>query len=210
MRDWVDDVDALLMSWYAGREGGHALGRILFGDVCPSGRLPVSFPRHNDDLVPWDITALSVDHDLLHGYRWLDQHDVAAEFPFGFGLSYTRFALSALRVERAGAGFVCQVDVENLGTRGGAAIIQLYVSCEESHVFRVAKELRGFGRVELGAGQAATVEIAICDDDIRYYDIETSAWRLEECAYRFRAGESSVDLPLEKTWSHHRGSWVDR
>jgi beta-glucosidase len=207
VREWVDGVDALLMSWYAGREGGQALGRVLFGDVCPSGRLPVSIPRNNDDLVPWDITALSVDHDLLHGYRWLDHHDVAPEFPFGYGLSYTRFALTALRVERADDRFVCRVDVENVGTRKSATVVQLYVGCESSQVFRVVKELRGFGRVELAAGERATVEIEISDDDLRYYDAESSSWRLEDCEYRFHAGESSIDLPLDAVWRLGNGSW---
>jgi beta-glucosidase len=207
VRDWIDEVDALLMSWYAGCEGGHALGRVLFGDVCPSGRLPVSFPRHNDDLVPWDITALSVSHDLLHGYRWLEQHGIPPEFPFGFGLSYTEFALTDLRVERSDVGFVCRVDLENIGARRGATVVQLYVGCENSQVFRVMKELRGFGRVELVTGERATVEIEISDDDLRYYDAESGCWRLEGCEYRFRAGESSIDLPIDSVWRLNDGRW---
>ena len=75
--EWLDDVDALLMVWYPGREGGHAIANVIFGDVNPSGRLPVSFPRSMDQLMPWDVASLSVHHDLLHGYRYLDHHDHA-------------------------------------------------------------------------------------------------------------------------------------
>ncbi len=213
VRDWIDDVEALLMTWYAGREGGLALGRVLFGDVCPSGRLPVSFPRHDDDLLPWDVAALSVEHDLLHGYRWLDHHAVAPEFPFGFGLSYTRFDLSELRVTRSededasGGGFRCRVGVHNVGARAGAAVVQLYVSCSDSRVFRVPKELRGFGRVELEADGRATLEFALPDADLCFWDVETESWQLEDCRYRFRVGSSSADLPLEATCRRADGSW---
>jgi beta-glucosidase len=206
VRDWIDEVDALLMCWYPGREGGRALGRVLFGDVGPSGRLPVSIPRRDEDLLPWDVTALSVDHDLLHGYRWLDQQGIEPEFPFGFGLSYTHFELSGLRIERADTGFVCRVDVANTGGRAGATVVQLYVSCEASTVFRVPKDLRGFGRIELDRGESARIEFDIADDDLRYYDADSGSWRLEACRYRFRVGESSAELPLGECWTF-TGSW---
>jgi beta-glucosidase len=197
VRSWVDRVDALLMAWYGGMQGGHALARVLFGDVSPSGRLPVSFPRAMEDLMPWDVTALSVEHGLYHGYRWLDHHGHAAEFPFGFGLGYTSFELDALRIERVDGGFVCRVDVRNSGSRSGAAVVQLYVSCRDSRVVRVEKELKGFGRVVLEAGAEATLEIEIRDEDLCFYDEEAGAWELEDCRYVFHVGQSSADLPLE-------------
>jgi beta-glucosidase len=150
-----------------------------------------------EDLMPWDVTALSVEHGLYHGYRWLDHHGHAAEFPFGFGLDYTSFELDALRIERAQGGFVCRVDVRNSGRRSGATVVQLYVSCRDSRVVRVEKELKGFGRVELEAGAEATLEIEVRDEDLCFYDEEAGAWELEECRYLFRVGQSSADLPLE-------------
>ena len=96
VRDWIDQVEGLVMAWYGGREGGHGLARVLFGAVSPSGRLPVSVPRDMDQLMPWDVEALRVEHDLLHGYRWLEHHSRSPEFPFGFGLGYTTFELSEL------------------------------------------------------------------------------------------------------------------
>jgi beta-glucosidase len=207
LRDWIDRVDAVLMAWYGGREGGHALARVLFGEVSPSGRLPVSFPRDMGDLMRWDVTSLSVEHDLLHGYRWLDHHGYDAEFPFGFGLGYTSFELANLHVARAGDGFLCHVDVRNSGARSGATVVQLYVQCKDSLIFRVEKELRGFGRVDLAPGATATLEIEVRDEDLCFYDAASHAWVLEECAYAFRVGQSSDDLPLEAEWLYERGGW---
>jgi beta-glucosidase len=197
VRDWVDRVDALLMAWYGGMQGGHALARCLFGDVSPSGRLPVSFPRSMEDLMPWDTSALSVEHGLLHGYRWLDHHGHEPEFPFGFGLGYTTCELGDLRIERVDGGFVCRVDVRNSGARSGAAVVQLYVSCRDSRVVRVEKELKGFGRVELEPGGEVTLEMEVRDEDLCFYDEKAGAWELEGCRYVFRVGQSSADLSLE-------------
>lgn len=207
--DWIDRVDALLMAWYAGREGGHALARVLFGEVSPSGRLPVSFPRSMEQLMPWDVTALTVEHDLLHGYRWLDHHGHEPEFPFGFGLGYTTFELSSLRVERSVDGFRFQLDVHNAGACRGATVVQLYVGCTQSRVFRVEKELKGFGRVELDAGAHASLEIEVSDEALCFYDAEVGRWELEDCGYVFRAGQSSLDLPLDAQWRHEEGQWCE-
>ncbi len=207
VRDWIDHVDALLMAWYGGVEGGNALARILFGELSPGGRLPVSIPRAMGHLMPWDVSALRVKHDLLHGYRWLDAHGHEPEFPFGFGLGYTTFELSSLRVARAKDGFRCHVDVRNTGTRSGATVVQLYVSCRDSRVFRVEKELKGFGRVELEAGGSQTLEIEVGDQDLCFYNADERCWQLEDCLYLFRVGHSSADLPLATEWRRAARKW---
>jgi beta-glucosidase len=207
VRDWVDRVDALMMAWYGGQDGGHALARVLFGEVSPSGRLPVSIPRDMGQMMPWDVSALVVDHDLLPGYRWLDHHGENAEYPFGFGLGYTHFDVEDLRIERGEDSFLCRVDVRNTGARSGATVVQLYVSCSGSRVFRVEKELKGFGRVEIGPGTGVELEIEIKDEDLRYYDADACAWQLEECDYEFRVGQSSADLPLREKWRRAEAAW---
>ena len=207
VRDWIDRIDGLLLAWYGGQEGGHALARVLFGEVSPGGRLPVSIPREMGQLMPWDVTALVVEHDLLPGYRWLDHHRQEAEFPFGFGLSYTAFQIEDLRMTRDGDSFLCHVDVRNTGAQRGATVVQLYVSCRDSRIFRVEKELKGFGRVELEPGAAVTLEIEVPDADLRFYDAEARCWKLEECRYEFRLGQSSADLPLAAEWRREEGEW---
>ncbi len=203
---WIDSIDALLMAWYPGREGGHAIANVLFGKVNPSGRLPVSFPKSMDQLMPWDVAALSVDHDLLHGYRHLDHHGHEPTFPFGFGLSYTAFALADLDLRRADGSFRVCVRVSNTGDRAGAAVVQLYVKCEASRILRT-NELKGFGRVELAPNENAELEFEIWDDDLRYFDEDADGWRLESCVYRFSVGFSSRDLPLSARQRFDGGSW---
>jgi len=204
---WLDRVAALVMAWYPGREGGHAIARVLFGDVNPSGRLPVSFPRSLDQLMEWDVTALDVRHDLLHGYRYLDFHGNEPQFPFGFGLSYTSFALDGVAVARSGAGFQIDAAVRNTGARAGATVVQVYVGARDSSVFRVPKELKQFGRVELEPGETATLSFDVGDDALRYYHAEGAEWRLEECGYELLVGFSSADLPVRETWRLEGGRW---
>ncbi len=205
--DWLDEIDALLMLWYPGREGGHAIANVLFGKCSPSGKLPVSFPRSIDQLMPWDVNSHKVDHSLLHGYRLLDHQDTEPEFPFGFGLSYTTFDLGGLQVERTADYFNVTVSVMNTGNVAGAEIVQLYVSCTDSAVFRVPKELKGFGRVELEAGETADLELNLSDEDLRYYDPELNGWVLEPCSYDLQLGVSSRDLPLSSGWLFDGVEW---
>ena len=204
---WVNEVDALMMIWYPGREGGHAIARVLFGAVSPSGKLPVSFPRSIKQLVDWDITALDITHDLFHGYRYLDRKAAQPEFPFGFGLSYTEFTLEGLQVERAADRFFLNVSVRNLGSTVGAAVPQLYVSYRNSSVERPVKELKGFGWIELEPGEIADLEIELSDEELCYYDPH-HGWMLEACLYDFRAGQVSDHLPLESTWSFDGEDWL--
>jgi len=207
VRDWVDRVDGLLMAWYGGQEGGFALARVLFGEVSPSGRLPVSIPRDMDQLMPWDVSSLVIEHDLLPGYRWLDHHQQEVEFPFGFGLGYTTFEIENLGTTRAEDKILCQVDIRNTGLRRGATVVQLYVSCRDSRVFRVEKELKGFGRVELEGGEVMSLEFEVRDADLCFYDVEAGGWELEECRYDFRIGQSSEDLPLAAHWRYQNAQW---
>ncbi len=205
--DWLGEIDALVMAWYPGREGGRALARVLFGVVNPSGKLPVSFPRSMNQLMPWDIHALTVQHDLLAGYRYLDYHGHEPSFPFGFGLSYTGFSLDGLVVERTAGAFRLLVTVTNTGDRDGAEVVQVYVACEESSVFRVPQELKAFGRVHLQAGETVDLELDLKDESLRYYDEHSGSWVLEPCRYRLRVGHSSRDLVLDSAWIFDGDHW---
>ncbi len=207
VQEWIAGVDALVMAWYPGCEGGRALARVLFGEVNPSAKLPVSFSKSMDQHVAWDVNALQLEHDLFHGYRFMDKHGFEAEYPFGYGLSYTEFSVKKLQVSRVDDGFALSVQVENIGASLGASVIQLYVSCHASQVERVYKELKGFGRVELQPNEAVCLEFAVTDNELRYYDESKTRWCLEDCDYQFRVGQSSEDLPLEQSWRRDSDEW---
>ena len=108
---------------------------------------------------------------------------------------------------RNGDGFTIEISVKNTGTRAGAVIPQLYVSCRQSAVFRVDKELKGFGRIELAAAERAVLLIELNDDELCYYDEEQRAWQLEACRYELRVGQCSGQLPLHSSWCFDGANW---
>jgi beta-glucosidase len=205
MGEWLPDIEALLMAWYPGQMGGHAVADLLFGDANPSGKLPITFPTGLDQLPPFDNQSLEVTYDYFHGYRYLDRNDSTPEFPFGFGLSYTTFTVDNLRASQAEAvaGDLVRfsVDVRNTGSVAGAEVVQLYVSYSGSAVERSERELKGFAKVALGPGETQTVEIAVPVNDLAYYDVAESAWALEGLEHEVHVGTSSRDLPLATTLS---------
>ena len=205
MGEWLTDIEALLMAWYPGQMGGHAIADLLFGDANPSGKLPITFPTGLDQLPPFDNESLEVTYGYFHGYRYLDRNDSTPEFPFGFGLSYTTFSVDNLRASQAEAvaGDLVRfsVDVRNTGLVAGAEVVQLYVTYPGSAVERSERELKGFAKVALEPGETQTVEIAVPVNDLAYYDVAESAWALEGLVHEIHAGTSSRDLPLSTTLS---------
>jgi beta-glucosidase len=205
MGEWLPDIEALLMAWYPGQMGGHAIADLLFGDANPSGKLPVTFPTGLDQLPPFDNESLEVTYDYFHGYRYLDRNDSTPEFPFGFGLSYTSFSVDNLRASqaeaKAGDVVLFSVDVTNTGSVAGAEVVQLYVTYPGSVVERSERDLKGFAKVMLEPGATQTVEIAVPVNDLAYYDVADSAWALEGLEHEVLAGTSSRDLPLAITFT---------
>jgi beta-glucosidase len=192
---WRDRVPAILMLWYPGMEGGHALADILFGRVNPGGRLPCVFPRRADDLPFFDRDASAITYDLWHGYRKLDRDGVSAAFPFGFGLSYTRFAYSDLQLDRSSVGsdnaVTASVDVANVGAVAGDTVVQLYVSAVGSAVERAAKELKAFARVALAAGESRQVTLRVPVAELAYRD--GAAWTVEPIEYQVIVAQHADD-----------------
>jgi beta-glucosidase len=197
---WVDDVPAILLAWYPGQMGGQAIAEVLFGDVNPAGRLPLTFPRVEADLPKFDNLHAAVRYGYFHGYRWLDRRRVAPLFPFGFGLSYTRFRYSNLVLSRPAIGpygrLRVTVDVTNTGDVAGDEVVQLYVGTGPSQVVRPVRDLRDFARVHLEPGQTRTVPLEVRATDLAYWDVTVSAWRVEPTRYRVEVGSSSRTLPL--------------
>jgi beta-glucosidase len=207
MAAWKDQAAGIVMAWYPGQEGGDAIADVLFGDVNPSGRLPVTIPLSASDLPPFDFTSTAVTYGYFHGYRYVDHAGTVPAFPFGFGLSYTTFDFSNLSLDKTtidkASSAKVSVDVKNTGAVAGDEIVQLYVAYPGSVVDRPVHELKGFARVTLAQGESKTVSLSLAAQDLRYYDATSDEWVLEPLSYTVSVGGSSRDLPLEATLQVH-------
>ena len=203
---WKDQVPAILMAWYPGMEGGNALADIIFGEVNPSGKLPVVFPKSLADLPKFDNRSKEVEYDLWHGYRFQDRKGLQPEFAFGFGLSYTSYQYGNLKLSQKQIGksgkLAVQVDVTNSGKAAGEEIVQLYISYSGSKVERAKKELKGFGKLALSPGETKTLALEVKAEDLAYYNMSANAWEVEELEYGVMVGPSSrpEDLILKDTF----------
>ena len=204
MGSWADHAEAILMAWYPGMEGGNAIAEILFGDVNPSGKLPLTFPRSDDQLYPLGYEARSVVYDFYHDYRYFDRKGLEPLFPFGHGLSYTTYEYSNLRLNQSSATenqmIVINVDVTNTGSLAGEEIVQLYIGYPQSRVERPVKELKGFARVALNPGQTKTATIQLDPQSLAYYNTADQKWEIEKMLYEVHVGASSRDIRLSSAF----------
>jgi beta-glucosidase len=203
---WRQRVRAILEAWFPGQQGGNAIARVLFGDINPSGHLPVTFPDSADDLptagradqYPADLLQnVHFREGVLFGYRWYDAKNIAPAFPFGFGLSYTTFAYSDLDVSPSGAS----VTVRNTGARAGAAVVQLYVGMPQPSpdIIQPPHQLKAFRRVSLAPGEAARVALPLDTSSFSYWDTASGAWAVAPGCYEIAVGASSRELPVRAT-----------
>jgi len=206
MESWKDRVSAILMAWYPGMEGGNAIADILFGDVNPGAKLPIIFPKSADQLPYFDNKVKEIEYGYYHGYRLFDKKGLEPAFPFGFGLSYTEFKYSNLRLDKREIGksksLMVRVDVANVGKMAGEEVAQFYVGYNGSRVDRPVKDLKGFARLALAPGETKTISIEIQAPELAYYDTSSSSWQIEEIEYVVYAGPSSraSDLALRDTF----------
>jgi beta-glucosidase len=203
---WVDRVPVLLHAWYGGEEGERALADVLTGRVNPSGKLPISFERLLDDNLSarnYYPKANTVDvpysEGIFVGYRNFDRASTKALFPFGFGLSYTVFAMDHLSVQDHGGGSVTvDFDVRNTGKVAGDEIAQVYVSEQNAPLARPVKELKGFRRVHLAPREMTHVSIRLDSRSFSYWDTVSHDWKRDVGGhFKVLVGDSSVNLPLE-------------
>ena len=197
MEAWRERVPAILMLWYPGMEGGHALADILLGRVNPSGKLPFVIPRRAKDLPFFDKNATRIEYDLWHGYRKLERDGNTPVFPFGFGLSYTsyRYANLSLAKNQLGPSETLQVslDVSNAGDYSGEEVVQLYVSAIVSAVERAPKELKAFTRIALHLGETRSVQLSVPISRLAYYDEARADFVVEQIEYEVFVGAHSLD-----------------
>ncbi|MDB5200820.1 MAG: glycoside hydrolase family 3 [Ferruginibacter sp.] len=205
MTQWIDQAPAILQAWYAGMEGGNAMAKIIFGQINPSGKLPMSFPKKLEDHgsqklgeYPGDTTHLSVHYmdDIYVGYRYYDTYKVEPQFAFGHGLSYTTFAYSNLRLTTSGKRATATFTIKNTGKTAGAETVQLYVHQDKSALPRPEKELKGFNKVSLNPGEEKTISIEMDEDAFRYFSDVTNQWVMEPGSFQVLLGSSSRDIRL--------------
>jgi len=197
---WIGKVKGLLHGYLGGQAGARAILRVLSGDVNPSGKLAETYPLRYEDTpsyryFPGGETSVEYRESLFIGYRYYDTANVDVLFPFGYGLSYTTFEYADIRVDRNGVTF----SLSNTGTVAGMEIAQLYVGCESTDVFRPKKELKGFKKVFINAGETKTVTIPFDDKTFRYFNVKTNRWEIEEADYRIMIGASVADIRLTET-----------
>jgi beta-glucosidase len=205
---WLDHVPAYLELWYPGERGGTALAEILFGAVNPSGHLPITLekrwadnPVHDSYYADSGTNRVAYKEGVFVGYRGYEHNQVKPLFPFGYGLSYTAFKYSHLEVKAADGSstignYEVSFDVTNTGTRPGADVAQVYVAEARPSVPRPPKELKGFARVELAAGETKHVSVPLNPRAFAFYDVAAKHWHADAGKYSVEIGRSSEDLPL--------------
>ncbi|MDQ1695520.1 MAG: beta-glucosidase [Frankiaceae bacterium] len=204
---WLKHVEGVLEMWYPGEQDGNAAAALLFGDVNPSGKLPYTFPKkmsdspiHSPKQWPGVDNQSGVPHStyserLLVGYRWYDAKHIEPLFPFGFGMSYTTFGYSHLRVRSTTSGAVVRFDVTNTGHRVGADVAQLYVS-DPPASHEPPKQLKGYVKVLLQPGETKTMTLRLDRRAFSYWKTRTHSWTVAPGCYGVRVGNSSRHLPL--------------
>jgi len=228
---WLNDVGAVLEAWYPGIRGGEAIANILFGDVNPSAKLPITFPRSEQDLpfpeIPGTaqlraarsaaaaapapapggpgrgaMPAFDIPYDkqqgLKIGYKWFDAEKKEPLFPFGYGLSYTTYAYSGLKVNVNGKNASVTFTVRNTGKVAGAEVAQVYAALPQG-LGEPPKRLVGWEKVQLAPGEAKTVTVNIDPLFLCIFNEKKDGWELPQGQYTFMVGGSSRNLPLSQT-----------
>ena len=201
MTKWVDQTKGIIQAWYPGMEGGNALAKIIFGQVNPSGKLPMSFPKHLADCpaqklgeYPGNSTALNYKEGIFVGYRYYDTYKVEPQFAFGHGLSYTTFAYNNVNVKTTNGKSTVTLKLKNSGKVAGAEVVQLYVKEEKPTVERPEKELKAFSKVFLKPGEEKLVTLQLNEDAFQYFDEGKMKWVHNPGNYKLMIGSSSRDI----------------
>ena len=218
---WVDQVSGILEAWYAGSRGAEAVANVIFGDVNPSAKLPMTFPKSEADLPhpalvkPPKVTAdadrqgwkriaaglpsfpVTYDEGVKVGYKWYDAENKPVLFPFGYGLSYTTYSYSNLKVTPGKSPRVT-FTVTNTGNRAGAEVAEVYASLPAAAA-EPPKRLVGFSKIKLNGGESKEVTVDVDPKYLSIFNVEHNGWQLLPGEYGFMVGGSSQSLPLKET-----------
>lgn len=191
--DFKEYADAIIMNYYSGLEGGNAIANLISGDVNFSGKLPFTVAKNENDYPKFlsiGEAPYEIEYGYYHGYTLFDKENKEVEYPFGYGLSYTTFSIDGLKVENNQDSLEVSVNVTNTGKVSGADIVQVYVGSNCAEKERPIKLLKGFKRVELGAGERETVNIEILKEDMKFYNDDYNQWELDK-SYTIYVGDDS-------------------
>ncbi len=201
MSSWLLQAKAVIFAWYPGMEGGNALANILSGAVNPSGKLPMTFPKKLSDnsahyfaAYPGTNHSVNYEEGIYVGYRFADHKNIDPEFCFGHGLSYTTFEYSDLNIVKRDGQFTVKLTIENTGQQEGKETVQLYIEKLNSQIERAPRELKGFTKLAIKAGERKAVELQLSEEDFQFYDETDRRWKVEKGPYKIHLGASSRDL----------------
>ncbi len=211
MDEWIDKVPSIIEAWYPGMEGGNTLADIIFGDINPSGKLPITFPKKLSDSPAHSSSSdrtypgsdkVYYDEDILVGYRWFDYHNIDPLFPFGYGLSYTEFNFQNLKIEEKNNSkekkINVAVDVTNTGNLTGKETVQLYIKDVESTVTRPPQELKGFEKIKLNPKEKTKIQFSLNKKHFSFWDEKNHKWIVENGVFEILIGNSSRNTPQRK------------
>lgn len=207
---WADKAKAILWTSYGGMEAGTALADVLLGEVNPSGKLPITLPVKLEDTPAIALNDYQAEQNLypegvFMGYRWFEQQEIAPLFPFGFGLSYTEFQYSDIKLSHQnlprGERLVVSARITNVGNRAGAEIVQLYVNDEVASVSRPVKELKGFQKVFLRPRETATVVFELDERALAFWDVNSNEWLAESGRFNALLAASAADVRLDQSFT---------
>jgi len=203
---WAEDVATIVWGWYGGMEAGNAYARMLLGDINPGGKMPITLAQkyeHTSAIALNDYNEVDslYKEGVFIGYRWLELHGIKPLFPFGHGLSYSEFELSNLSLPNTVSvndeQITISVNVKNTGKRAGSEVVQLYLGDDQASVERPQKELKGFAKVWLQAGEEKQVTINIGQRELSFWDVESKGWLVEQGKFNVYMGVSSMDIRQE-------------
>jgi len=199
MNDWISDVDSIIECWFGGQEAGNGIADVLFGDVNPAAKLPLTMPKSLSQLATFDNNYEAAGDGP--GYRYYDRNGITPEFVFGHGLSYTTFGYSNLSISpptvwNDGGKVNISFDVQNTGSVAGDEVAQLYISAVNSTVPRAVKELKGFDTVSLLPSETKNVTLTVPVETLAYYDVGNSSFIVEGGAFNTKVGSSSAAIRL--------------
>ncbi len=197
---WLAHAKALIHGYLPGQAGAESIINVLYGEICPSGRLAETYPLKYEDTpcakyYPGLEKTSEYREGIFVGYRYYETAEVPTLFPFGYGLSYTSFAYSNLVVNNEGI----KVTVKNTGNVTGAEVVQMYVSMKESKIFRALRELKGFTKVYLEPGESIEVELPFDDKTFRFFNVKTKQWEIEGGIYSIQIAKNAHEVVLEES-----------